>query len=1370
MKRYNKELCVLTLLLLLGVGNNVYSYEDITASESIPAAETQEKIKANKDTLSKAQSALDSKDFASAINYLNGYIISKPDKYEAYKLRGDAYYAIRRYDLAQSDYQKAVDIKAGVDKFSTNAKYVSAIVLGADKNEQLQNVELGNLYASLMYAQKALNNPAYTLSYDNAVKYNSHIYLPQQNKADINKINCPQKYAKQLNPTGVDATIASATEDIEKGDFHSSVFKIQNVISEYPNYFLGYYLMGVALVGLEKDDDAVKSFEKAISLNPYDFESYASLGQIYYDKAETNFSKEDSQKSVEYFKKALQLNRNCPTYYFYIGLNSLNSGDFTSAVQNFDSALRINENDYNSIYYKAIAQYINGDYNAVIAGTSKLLYKHVSNSNSVLYLRALAYNELGLKDKALADLEAIENNIGDVFNSDIKVVSKKDKAIGNYVNYLRSKIEKTQNVNAKTDDGTSNPIIKKLASVEGSLKPYESIINAKNITEEDYKKLENLYSVSLPKLLESGLVVIYDEIDTQYDFIRTTFSDIGVSFLPMTSETYSLTTIKDYYKKYAPKLHSQTSFGPQAVYAGMEVIPVQGLSTASDAKNVPTDKMLQAGESSLAQMLASNALVKVSEERIRQSFAQSTPQNTVKTLAPDSGTEFKPEIPDGEKASPAPLAVSEEAYVPSNKQLVDQQNMQKVKDIIAEDKQMSDKPKEAVSPINKESGEENGNIKISAKEIKETPNVEIKYAQPEKEIPATIKETSEKVESSVEQAKANITEVVKTAPAESVKVVDNTTADVKDTVKTAKEEVKSVQETVKSSQKQPVGNSPYSSSVYKGLSSAAGYDLADSKDVVELDLPSSVPNTDAGGVFASDRLGFGVGSKPVNSVFDTNLKKAKKNADKVTSEVKETVETAPQTAEETVAKIPEEVEIPAPVSQVQTIDEDKVAKAKEIAKKETTDVIVPSLIDENGKVPSIRANEQDTLINTEEIGVPEEKTEAKQLSKNPDSMLEEYNRLLKEQSRLEKAQKIEDAKKAREQAKALKLKAKEEQQQIKAEKLAQKAIERERIKEANLAAKEEMSRLKADEKAQKLAEKERIKEEKLALQEEVKAAAMEAKAQKAQAKEKLRAEKLAQKQEAETLKKEVNEAVNQTKVKKENVFAVLKNKLKKVSKAPEEKTVQVKNLASDKIKAQDLKEQRAQAKAQQKAKKAQERAVEKARRDLDKSVKKAKKTQAKAQKTQAKVQSEPAKIKTACESFTSKLKSKFQKFQKTPQEKAAQIQEREQKKLQNQQTKELRAKARAQQKAKKAQEKAQEKAIIEAKRLKAKEQKASEKAVSQKMAVSQKTKTSKWNNFKDKFKFKKKKQVPNTAINKYIQNSINPKSKPTKRDSLPIKI
>ena len=62
------------------------------------------------------------KDYQTAINLLTAYINEKTKKYEVYKLRGDAYYALRRYYMAQKDYQTAVDIKSSEDKLMTNTE------------------------------------------------------------------------------------------------------------------------------------------------------------------------------------------------------------------------------------------------------------------------------------------------------------------------------------------------------------------------------------------------------------------------------------------------------------------------------------------------------------------------------------------------------------------------------------------------------------------------------------------------------------------------------------------------------------------------------------------------------------------------------------------------------------------------------------------------------------------------------------------------------------------------------------------------------------------------------------------------------------------------------------------------------------------------------------------------------------------------------------------------------------------------------------------------------------------------------------------------------------------------------------------------
>ena len=811
MKR-NSKICLFALVMLLSTYNGVMAQD--TDIYSTLKQDEAEKVKVNKDTLVKAQEAIDSKDFNSAINYLNNYLLSKPKKYEAYKMRGDAYYAIRRYDLAQKDYQAAIDIKSSNDKLMTNTKYVSAILLGADKNEQLQNTDLGNLYGALMYAQKAQNDPAYATSYENAIKYNSHIYLPQPNKTDINKINCPQKYGKTIPAKGIDEKINGAINDIEKQNYNEALYKLATVTGQYPAYYMGYYLTGVALAGLEKDDEAIKAFEKSVMLNPYDFESYASLGQIYYSKAETTFNNEYTKKSVEYFNKALTLNKNCPTYYFYLGMNELQNGNTNSAINNFDRAIRINPNDYNSQYYKLIAQYIKGDYQSVANGATQLLYKHVSNYNSVLYLRALAYSKLNDNEKALADLNSIENNIEDIYNQDIKTITPKDKSLESYIHYLKAQIEHKQGLGASSDVGKAytNPIVNRLAYAQKAMEPYQKSLEGDTVTLSDYKKFENFYSTALPKLLASGAIINYDDIDNQYDYIRTTFDDLGISFV-YTNPDYKMTTIKDYpYNKYGSKLPKE-ALQPLSANNEIKTAPVTNMRQQTPQ----TEMLIQNGETSLAQMLASNVL----ENRAKSEPFDPTKQKpsvnsaeTIKIRDDIQKAEFKPETPPAEKVNTSSNIASGETHL-TKEPLIDKANSQKVQNILDEEKNMQSKgmvfkaeqtkqtpdivikkPEEpkAVTPAPKteDTTEQDGTVKITAKEIKQTPDIVIKH---DKQIIAEPKEEKTQAAAQQEQT-AKATDETKSDENEPIKVTAKEikqTKDVKITYPPAQNATKAVE-------------------------------------------------------------------------------------------------------------------------------------------------------------------------------------------------------------------------------------------------------------------------------------------------------------------------------------------------------------------------------------------------------------------------------------------------------------------------------------------------------------------------------------------------------------------------------------------------
>lgn len=588
--------------------NSVYA-EDTTSETTEVSV-----IKGNKDAFEMAENLIGQKNYHEALKYLDAYISSKPKKYEAYKLRGDAYYALRRYNLAEKDYQTAIDLKTDDDKFVTGTKVLSAVVLGADKQEQLQNPELGNLYAKLMYAQKAQNKTFYESSYAKAVELNSHIYLPQPKKDEISQINCPQKYGKVFNPQGDDKFLYDAINDIENGNYRDSVFKSQYLITNYPDYYLGYYLNGVALAGMEQDEEAIVAFNNALKKNPYDFESLASLGQLYYAQAEKTFSVDDAKKSTEYFRQALKLNPNCNSYYFYIGLNDLLQGKVSSAIENFDSAIKLKSNDYNSQYYKIIAQYINGDYSSVISGAGKLLYRRVSNYNSVMYLKALAEYKQGQNDLALEDLEKIYNSTADIYNSDVRYVSNKEKTLLGYCYYLKALILAQKGMGTKSDmaEAYSNPIIAQLVATEKMLNAYKpEFVNGK-VSLEDYKKFNNAYNSAVGLLKQSNIVITPEDIDTQYDYIRTTFDDLGVTFV-YKNPNYKISAIDNYvFKKYSSKLSVEDFQTLSEGVAEDEVLALRPKTNDTPVLTQQTSQEVLLGDektTSIAQILATQSLI-----------------------------------------------------------------------------------------------------------------------------------------------------------------------------------------------------------------------------------------------------------------------------------------------------------------------------------------------------------------------------------------------------------------------------------------------------------------------------------------------------------------------------------------------------------------------------------------------------------------------------------------------------------------------------------------------------------------------------------------------------------------------------------------
>ena len=937
MKKNNK-IGLLLAVMVLGACNlsdrQLYA-QPATEGVIITAKEIRDNsdsIKANRETLENAQAEMENKNYEAAIQYLDAYISGKPKKYEGYKLRGKCYYALRKYELARDDFQKAVDIKTADDRFITGTKIVGAVVLGADKNDQYQNPELGLLYGDLMYAQKALNDPAYEESYKKAFQYNSHMYLPQPKATDIFRINCPQKYGKIFNPQGNDADIAAVVNDIEKGDFHEAAYKLPNLASNLPKYYLTHYLTGVVMAGLEHEKEAINAFEKAIKLNPDDFESYASLGKIYYDRAEKTFSKEDADKSIEYFKKAMLLNPNLSTYDYYIGLNQLLVKDYDSAISSFNKAIELRGSDYNSMYYRAIAQQIKGDYNPVIEGTTKLLNKHVSNYNSVLYLRALANYKLNNQDLALEDIDKIFAGMNDLHNADIKTVSAKEATLEEYLHYLRGQI-----LSQKNED-----------SADEFEKAYQNLI-IKSLASGEYYNIE----------------VDANDLENQIDYIKTTFSDYG-NIIPSGNE-YRMTNdiAKAEQGLYAtPVMKTEASVKPPVPTEGKKLLKTESVVdlTPSIAQELALQTFMNKEEKSEGKQEAVQTISQetptlrqpsASEESLPNINDSAKVQASVMQSAPDSegvtaydesavkvsgsvktGTaEVAPSVSSDSTVVSAPIQKAAEnidtKYKDEIKPAVDEKISQ-VSDIIAQQKDitLAAIPKEALS----------SSVASVAKEVKEAPEVKVSY---ENRVAESLQNVS-KIDEAAQQAAQLAAQTVK-----------DTEAAAQEAVKTVQDVAQTAQETVT---KAPTVILPdLSEQVEKVSKPVQVTEKFAQVDLSKFNVNSQLPTLKPGDEVIlfepqSDLFNRKQTNSSGNSTELNSSSKITDNFSQIHKLVKETVETVSDTQETS----------------------DKIVKQAEQKAQESSEAVNKAVENVSDAVKKSTQEVKKEIVNTPELVVPEE--------------------------------------------------------------------------------------------------------------------------------------------------------------------------------------------------------------------------------------------------------------------------------------------------------------------------------------------------------------------------------------------------------------
>ncbi|GCA73495.1 TPR repeat-containing protein YrrB [Microcystis aeruginosa NIES-2520] len=249
-----------------------------------------------------------------------------PNYAMAYYNRGTVYSDLQKYDLALSDFSKAIDI---------NPNYADAYYNRGVLYKDLQKYEL-----ALADYSKAIDiNPNYAMAYNNRGTVYSDLQKYELALADYSKaIDINPNYAKAYNNRG---TVYS---DLQKYELALSDYN--KAIDINPNYANAYYNRGnLYYSDLQKYELALADYSKAIDINPNYAMAYNNRGVLYKDLQKYELALSD-------YNKAIDINPNYAMAYYNRGVVYALTRDFPKALADAEKASELYRQQGNEAGYQ----------------------------------------------------------------------------------------------------------------------------------------------------------------------------------------------------------------------------------------------------------------------------------------------------------------------------------------------------------------------------------------------------------------------------------------------------------------------------------------------------------------------------------------------------------------------------------------------------------------------------------------------------------------------------------------------------------------------------------------------------------------------------------------------------------------------------------------------------------------------------------------------------------------------------------------------------------------------------------------------------------------------------------------------------------
>jgi RNA polymerase sigma factor (sigma-70 family) len=174
-------------------------------------------------------------------------------------------------------------------------------------------------------------------------------------------------------------------------------------------YMEDHSVKEVAQMHLEQKDTtlALADYNKAIEIDPYTSQSFASRGLLYYQLKEYN-------KALADLDEAIRLDPYFEGNYINRGLVKYSLNDLRGAMADYDRVLEMDANNLIARFNRGLLRAQVGDNNRAIEDFDKVL--ELEPGNTIAYLnRALLNNEINNYEGALADLNVVLREHPDFF-------------------------------------------------------------------------------------------------------------------------------------------------------------------------------------------------------------------------------------------------------------------------------------------------------------------------------------------------------------------------------------------------------------------------------------------------------------------------------------------------------------------------------------------------------------------------------------------------------------------------------------------------------------------------------------------------------------------------------------------------------------------------------------------------------------------------------------------------------------------------------------------------------------------------------------------------------------------------------------------